>query len=458
MTDKSKQLKIAIIVPYRDIHPAQKRASHLKQFIPYMESFMENAIDKFNKTAKFHIFIIEQSPDHKFNRGELLNIGFDIARKQGYNVFIFHDVDLLPGETISRYYVKDPENPIHIARCWDRYKGQEYLGGIISISEKNYLELNGYPNNYWGWGGEDDELRRRANELQLQIENPEESDCKIKDLEEMTLQEKLQVLKENQDWKNMKKYELKAEHGKTWKINGINSMEGIYTEISVDQINENTTKITVKLINDEEEEGEEEIKPKQDQKKILKKKDSKKITSIYSRGLITRHISLPITAIGKNITETIETNISANFEGKCLVEGYIKPNSSKIISHSSGLITRGIYISFEVIFECEICFPVEGTIVSCTAKNITKAGIKCESSYESPSPIIVFIARDHHYNNTYFTTVKEGDKINIRVIGQRFELNDKYISIIGELVKPKVDYNASNKKNNDFSKPKLIIE
>ena len=109
MTDKSKQLKIAIIVPYRDIHPAQKRASHLKQFIPYMESFMENAIDKFNKTAKFHIFIIEQSPDHKFNRGELLNIGFDIARKQGYNVFIFHDVDLLPGETISRYYVKDPE-------------------------------------------------------------------------------------------------------------------------------------------------------------------------------------------------------------------------------------------------------------------------------------------------------------------------------------------------------------
>jgi hypothetical protein len=36
-----------------------------------------------------------------------------------------------------------------------------------------------------------------------------------------------------------------------------------------------------------------------------------------------------------------------------------------------------------------------------------------------------------------FNEIKEGDKMNIRVIGQRFELNDKYISIIGELVKEK---------------------
>jgi DNA-directed RNA polymerase subunit E'/Rpb7 len=167
------------------------------------------------------------------------------------------------------------------------------------------------------------------------------------------------------------------------------------------------------------------------------KRRETKIENIYSRGLISRNIVLPITNIGKNIKETIEENIKANFEGKCLVEGFIKPNSANIISHSSGLIVKGNLISFEVIFECEICFPVEGMLISCVAKNITKAGIKAESALDIPSPVIVFIARDHHYNFEHFTNIKEGDKITVRVLGQRFELNDKFVSVIGELVKPK---------------------
>jgi len=186
------------------------------------------------------------------------------------------------------------------------------------------------------------------------------------------------------------------------------------------------------------------------------KRREAKIQSIYSRGLISRNIVLPITAIGKNIRETIEENIKSNFEGKCLVEGYIKPESANIISHSSGLIVKGSFVSFEVIFECEICFPVEGMLINCTAKNITKAGIKAESSSEVPSPIIVFIARDHHYNMEYFTTIKEGDKINIRVLGQRFELNDKFISVIGELIKPKEKEFGS--KIREEQKPRLVFE
>jgi DNA-directed RNA polymerase subunit E'/Rpb7 len=187
------------------------------------------------------------------------------------------------------------------------------------------------------------------------------------------------------------------------------------------------------------------------------KKKINKIETIYSRCLITRNITLPITAIGKNIKETIEENVKTSFEGKCIVEGFIKPNSSNIITYSSGLIIKGNTISFEVVFECEVCFPVAGMIISCTAKNITKAGIKAESANDIPSPIIVFIVKDHHYNNSYFNEIKEGDKINVRVIGQRFELNDKYISIIGEIVKPKVDKDFTYKPKEGV-KPRLVIE
>ena len=194
-------------------------------------------------------------------------------------------------------------------------------------------------------------------------------------------------------------------------------------------------------------------KPQQFQPKF--KRRDLKISTIYSRSLITRNISLPITAIGKNIKETIEDTISVKFEGKCLVEGYIKPGSSKILTYSSGIVERGNFILFEVVFECDVCFPVEGTLISCVAKNITKAGIRAESNESVPSPVVVFIARDHHYSNTQFANIKPEDRFNVRVIGQRFELNDKYVSVIGELVKPKVDY---ENKNLNTGKPKLVIE
>jgi len=167
-----------------------------------------------------------------------------------------------------------------------------------------------------------------------------------------------------------------------------------------------------------------------------KKRDNKreqKIDSIYSRCLITRSVTLPMVSVGKNVKETIEKNLKYVIEGKCIVEGFVKVNSTKIITYSSGIISGG-NIVFEVVIECEVCFPVEGMKIECVARNITKAGIRAESATDSPSPIVVFIARDHQYQSKQFSTIQEDDKIRIRVIGQRFELNDKYISIIAELV------------------------
>ena len=186
-----------------------------------------------------------------------------------------------------------------------------------------------------------------------------------------------------------------------------------------------------------------------------KKKRDNRIQTVYSRCMLTRKIVLPISTIGKTLKENIEENIKATFEGKCVVEGYVKPHSSKIITYSSGVIQGGNKVTFEVVFECDVCFPVEGMIIPCVVKNITKAGIRAESANDVPSPIVVFLAKDHHFNSIQFAEVKEGDKINVRVIGQRFELNDKYISIIAELVKEKeVPIGAFQKEK----KPKIVIE
>lgn len=172
------------------------------------------------------------------------------------------------------------------------------------------------------------------------------------------------------------------------------------------------------------------------QKKNKKYKINTLSESVFSNVLLSRKINIPIVNIGKNFRDTIEEKLKNEIEGKCVVEGYIKNNSIKIVTYSSGLV-KSNSIVFEVIFECLICFPVEGMILNCVAKNITKAGIKAESSDENPSPFILFISRDHHNNNSYFNSLKEEDIFSARVIGQRYELNDNHIYIIAELIKPK---------------------
>lgn len=283
---------VAIIVPYRDIHEAQQRAAHLKKFVPHMISFLNRCKRELQYISDYHIYIIEQSNDQrKFNRGKLLNIGFDIARtkfaKRNHDVFIFHDVDLLPDQDLAVWYTKFPTFPIHIARVWDRYSGNpKYFGGVVSFSSSDYKRINGvsigatcesvfllsiiygkhqltswhltsivhlvlikffyllqYPNNYFGWGGEDDEMQRRLERLGIKFVAPDRGT--LLDLEQMSINEKMNFLKQHQEWKCMVKWELKDEHESTWQTNGLLDLKyAVLSETALDDSNK-ATKITV---------------------------------------------------------------------------------------------------------------------------------------------------------------------------------------------------------------------
>jgi DNA-directed RNA polymerase subunit E'/Rpb7 len=176
---------------------------------------------------------------------------------------------------------------------------------------------------------------------------------------------------------------------------------------------------------------------------------------IFMRSLLTQKIVLSFNEINNNIYNILEAKIKSFNENKCIKEGFIKNNSVKLLTYSSGELF-GNKVLFECVFECLITNPVESMLINCVAKSLTKVGVRAELVLDDgSSPYIIFIARDHHYNNEMFSQIKENDILQVRILGQRYELNDKFISVIAELISIN---NYETLKNdlqiNDYSKPK----
>ncbi|MGH9762928.1 MAG: galactosyltransferase-related protein, partial [Blastocatellia bacterium] len=139
-------IDLVLIVPYRD------RLEHLRIFVPYMERFL--------RRFRFHIVVVEQSNDDKpFNKGRLLNIGYALAGDRA-DCICFHDVDMLPFDNACDY--SPPSHTTHLAGRAEQFGYQlpypEYFGGVLLTSRSDFEKANGFSNDYWGWGCEDDDL------------------------------------------------------------------------------------------------------------------------------------------------------------------------------------------------------------------------------------------------------------------------------------------------------------
>lgn len=149
---------VCIIVPYRN------REEHLKEFAPYIHQFLE-------KEGLTHdLLIVEQTDKKPFNRAKLLNVGFDYSKSK-YKNYVFHDVDMLPIANKASY--EAVSTPTHYAAIVEQFGWslayQNYVGGVTAFDEESFTKINGFCNEYWGWGAEDDDLFHRcvANGVQI---------------------------------------------------------------------------------------------------------------------------------------------------------------------------------------------------------------------------------------------------------------------------------------------------
>ena len=147
----STEHKAGIIVPYRD------REYHLKIFIPKIVEIL-----KF-RNINYHIYLIEQEVGKSFNRGKLLNIGTIYSIMDGCDYLVYHDIDTIPIST-DIFYNYPGEKINHI------FGYTLSVGGVTSIPVSIIERINGYYNNFWGWGFEDMDLKFKLEMCGLTID------------------------------------------------------------------------------------------------------------------------------------------------------------------------------------------------------------------------------------------------------------------------------------------------
>ncbi|NWS68791.1 B4GT4 galactosyltransferase, partial [Crotophaga sulcirostris] len=206
--------RVAILIPHRN------REKHLLYLLEHLHPFLQR------QQLDYGIYVIHQAGSTKFNRAKLLNVGYLEALKEAnWDCFIFHDVDLVPENDFNLYMCDAQPKHLVVGRNSTgyrlRYKG--YFGGVTALTRDQFSKVNGFSNKYWGWGGEDDDLRIRVEMQKMKVVRPSAAVGRYT----MIFHQR-----DHGNEVNGERMKLLRQVSTTWKTDGLNSCS--YTLLSVE--------------------------------------------------------------------------------------------------------------------------------------------------------------------------------------------------------------------------------
>ena len=151
---------------------------------------------------------------------------------------------------------------------------------------------------------------------------------------------------------------------------------------------------------------------------------------LFERRQLTKSVHIHSKFLQKNIQSSLLSQLRMMYEGKCISEGFIQPNSITIINYTVGRTNyiRG-GIDYNVTFQADICMPHAGQRFKAPVKLKSKIGIHAKTP-----PIEVLIPRDLHLGNEEFDTVKIDEEIEFEVVGAQYKQDDDIIVVVGRLL------------------------
>lgn len=159
--------------------------------------------------------------------------------------------------------------------------------------------------------------------------------------------------------------------------------------------------------------------------------------NIFYRTLLNDNIKIEPRYLSKDYRKYVLTKLKAKLEGICSRHGFIKTGSIELYKVTPGnieLVGLNGNIVFDVHYYADVCNPLIGNIVKASVTNVNKFGILAEVS----GILEIIIAKNsvniQHDQGVDLDKITIGDTIVIEVLGKKYELNDKKISIVGRIV------------------------
>lgn len=155
--------RYVIALPYR------RRSNSLRIVRERLPAFLRNQ----SCIADFLLLLIEQEDGKPFNFAKLGNVGYTIGKSHfGSTIadrFINHPVDGIP---LSGDYTIPDDSSVMMCEAGDPSKlgyHNSYYAKAHAFHAAVFEKINGYSNEYWGWGYDDDDLFARLRSQQVLI-------------------------------------------------------------------------------------------------------------------------------------------------------------------------------------------------------------------------------------------------------------------------------------------------
>jgi DNA-directed RNA polymerase subunit E'/Rpb7 len=145
--------------------------------------------------------------------------------------------------------------------------------------------------------------------------------------------------------------------------------------------------------------------------------------------LVPSDFSKEITSINDMLLDKLKTKL----ENKCSRNGYVLPDSLKILSRSLGKASLGRYVGdyvFYVQLQGNVLNPPDGIVLEGEVVSKNKMGLYI--NYKNA--IRVIVPRDLHIGNEEFDSVNVGEQIKVEIKKSRFQVNDESILSVGVFI------------------------
>ncbi|XP_013421591.1 uncharacterized protein LOC106181686 [Lingula anatina] len=155
--------RVIIIIPYRDRWP------HLLMWLDHYHPILRRQL------VDYRVVVVEQYGNGTFNKGLIMNAAYrEMRQRMDFDCVIFHDIDMLLENDNNMYLCSS--QPRHLSPAVSKFDYKlpydELVGGVLMFPLSHFEMVNGYSNNYWGWGGEDDDMTNRIFNKGLAHERP----------------------------------------------------------------------------------------------------------------------------------------------------------------------------------------------------------------------------------------------------------------------------------------------